>query len=50
LNLGIQTVVKPYPEGQWYKAALVGFGKDAQALRVALEEVKRQEATQGEGW
>jgi transposase len=33
-----------------YKAALVGFGKHAQELRVALDEVKMQEATQWDGW
>jgi transposase len=49
LNHSIQTVLKQYPEGQWYKAALVGFGKDAQELRVALDEAKMQEATQWDG-
>jgi transposase len=49
LNHSIRTVLKQYPEGQWYKAALVGFGKHAHELRVDFDEAKMQEATQWDG-
>jgi transposase len=49
LNHGIRKVLKQYPEGQWYKVTLVGFGKHAQELRVEVDEAKMQEATQWDG-
>jgi transposase len=49
LNHGIRKVLKQYPEGQWSKVTLVGFGKHAQELRMEVDEAKMQEATQWDG-
>jgi transposase len=49
LNNGIRKVLQQYPEGQWYKVTLLGFGKHAQELRVEVDEAKMQDATQWDG-
>jgi transposase len=49
INNNIRKALKQYPEGQWYKVTLLGFGKHAQELRVEVDEAKMQAATQWDG-
>jgi Domain of unknown function (DUF4277) len=45
IHKGIKKVLKQYPEGQWYKVTLSGFGKHVRELRVDVDRVKMQETT-----
>jgi hypothetical protein len=49
LNKGVRKALKPYPEGQWYKVTLVGFGKHVRELRVEVDGAKMHEATLVDG-